>query len=476
MIVWNAIRFLGAAAVVPGSAAAVFLVSSVCALADQPSRDEVRDGLLRAAEAFYDLSHKGGYPFLISGDLQTRYNEGHGPLRPYPDETYISIEPPSTPWIGRSFLRAYRATGDERFLAMAGETGDALATVQLANGGWRMRQRLTDEWADSVADDPAVYRREPVADFDDNRTQGPALFFVELIRDGSESEIHRRAMERALDLLLDAQYPSGGWPQIYPPPESERDYRRYLTVNDATIPDAMKTLLAAYRAFGDERHLDAVLRAADWLVEVRGEGNVWAQQYYDDFITGPRKPNHPAPARWFEPAAFTAAESVSVIEILIDVWLETGDERYVDFFGELRTWYEDARLEDGRWARFYELHTGRPLYVSPDRIVTYSDGNLRPGYAWKGNWGERALRLLDRVDALGRDEMLADREAAPSPERLSRMARAAREALDSLDHRDLWVVAHGPEPANIRADVFNRRIRQLTDYLEALSRVENRGE
>ncbi len=74
-----------------------------------------------------------------------RYNSGYGTLQPFPDETYITIEPPGTPWVGRSFLRAYRATGDERLLEMAKQTGDALATVQLAVGGWRMRQPLSDE-------------------------------------------------------------------------------------------------------------------------------------------------------------------------------------------------------------------------------------------------------------------------------------------------------------------------------------------
>ena len=391
-----------------------------------PSADEVREGILRAAEAFSSLSYKGGYPFLISGDLETRYNAGHGSLRPHPDETYISIQPPATPWVGRAMLRAYRATGDERLLDMAMETGDALATVQLAVGGWRMRQPLSDQWADTHIDVPGAYRNTPQADLDDNRSQGPALFLVELVRDGSPSERHREAMEKALDMLLVAQYPSGGWPQYYPLETEDGhsdlgNYRRYHHINDASIPDCMTTLLEAYRAFGEQRYLEAVVRAADWLLEVRLPGAAWAQQYYDDFVTGPYKPNAPAPGRWFEPTAITASETRSVIGILIEVWLETGDERYIEPFGEIAEWYERSRLEDGRWARFYELHTNRPLYCTPDRMITYSDEDLRPGYAWKGTWGNAVLRTIESVHEPSREDILAERDAPPSPERIRQL-------------------------------------------------------
>ena len=444
-----------------------------CAIAqenDLPTVEEVEEAIVRAATAFSELSYQGGYPFLVSGDLQTRYNCGHNVLRPFPDETYLCIEPPGTPWVGRAYLRAYRATGDERLLEMATEVGDALATVQLEVGGWRMRQPLTDEWAsESIpAEVEGAYQRGPFADFDDNRSQGPIMFFVELVRDGSTSEGHREAMERGLQLLLESQYPSGGWPQIYPPPEDEYDYRRYHTINDATIPDCMRTLLLAYRTFGNEEYLDAVIRGADWLLEVRLPGAAWAQQYYDDFVSGPLIPNHPAPARWFEPMAITAGESNSVISILTEVWLETGDDRYVEPFGEVAEWYENSRLEDGRWARFYELHTNRPLYCTPERIITHSDEDLRPGYAWKGGWGNSVLRTIERVQELGRDRMLAEREAVPDAERIAQLGRAAAEAIDALDERGYWVTERGPEDENIRSDEFRRRLGALSAYLEAV--------
>lgn len=466
--------------------------------AEMPAEAEVREGMLRAAESFHGLSYKGGYPFMVSADLEVRYNAGHGVKNPFPDETYITIEPPGTPTVGKAFLRAYRATGDGRYLEMAQETGDALATVQLAVGGWRMRQPLSDQWADRRVDVPGAYRATPQADFDDARTQGPALFLIELVRDGSESPLHKDALTKALDLFLEAQYPSGGWPQYYPletkDGHSDLDnYRRYQHINDASIPDCMEVLLRAYQAFGDERHREALVRAADWLLAVRLPGAAWAQQYHDDFVTGPLKPNSPAPGRWFEPMAITAAESLHALDILVEVWLETGDERYVEPFDEIVAWFERSRLEDGRWARFYELHTNRPLYCTPDRVITYSDEDLRPGYAWKGTWGERALRTIARVQSLGREEILAEREALPDDAAFERLGQNARAALNALDDRGFWLERRsdaaerptqghvavsefdGREGLFIPAALFHRRMKELTDYLEAIHAREGAG-
>ncbi len=131
-------------------------------------------------------------------------------------------------------------------------------------------------------------------------------------------------------------------------------------------------------------------------------------------------------------------------------------------FGEVAEWYESSRLECGRWARFYELHTNRPLYCTPDRVITYSDEDLRPGYGWKGNYGERVFGIVERVKELGRDGILAERDAVPNDEEIKRLGRAAMEALDALDERNLWL------ETRISCSNFNRRMGELCAYLEAV--------
>ena len=358
---------------------------------------------------------------MISTDLQTRYNCGHGTKNIFPDETYISIEPPGTPWAGRAFLRSYRVTGDESLLRMAKETGDALATVQLEVGGWRMMQPLTNEYADTFKPDhipsAGFYPSPPQADFDDNRTQGPLLFFIELVRDGSDSELHKKALQKGLDMLLEAQYPGGGWPQYFPLTLKSGysildNYRRYNHINDGCIPGIMEVLLTAYQIFGNREYFEAVILAADW--------------------------------------------------------------------------YQRSQIEPGKWARLYELHTNLPLYCTPDQIITYSDENLRPGYAWKGSWGNKVFEIVKQVSELGRDGILAERNALPDKEKITRLGHIAREALNTLDDRNFWTeirtdAAKSPLKGYVAAEVydgrkgdyittgtFHTRMEQLCSYLEAI--------
>ncbi|MGI5819893.1 MAG: pectate lyase [Armatimonadota bacterium] len=434
-----------------------------------PTADEVRDAMLRAATAFHSLSYEGAHVDSYSVDLQSRYDGRHGTKRAFPDDEpdWAETEPPTGGWIGRALLRAYRITGEESYLEMAEEIGDALATIQTVTGGWPARARLSQP--------PGSGTR---SDLDDNRSQSSVRFFVELVDAGAD-ERHREVMQRGLDFLLEAQYPSGGWPQYFPIPEDQNNYQRYHTINDATIPDCMRALMAAWHAFGEQDHLDAVIRAADWLLEVRLPGAAWAQQYYDDFVTGPLIPNHPAPARWFEPIAITAGETGAVISVLTDVWLETGDDKYIEPFDEVVEWYERSQLEDGRWARFYALHTNRPLYCTPDRIITYSDENLRPGYGWKGAYGDHVFRTVERVNTLGREGILAEREAVPDDDRLRSLAENARRAIESMDERGYWsydryvgaVTDHDDE--RIWAREFVSNMGALCAYIEAL---QQRGE
>jgi hypothetical protein len=58
-------------------------------------------------------------------------------------------------------------------------------------------------------------------------------------------------------------------------------------------------------------------------------------------------------------------------------------------------WLKKVRLQDGRWARFYELSTDRPLFVDSKNVVSYSDTDLLDHYTLKDYFGIPSL--LDRV-------------------------------------------------------------------------------
>jgi len=48
-----------------------------------------------------------------------------------------------------------------------------------------------------------------------------------------------------MDYILKAQYPTGGWPQTYPPPAS---YHRHITFNDNSMVRLMEFLRETYRS------------------------------------------------------------------------------------------------------------------------------------------------------------------------------------------------------------------------------------
>jgi len=170
--------------------------------------------------------------------------------------------------------------------------------------------------------------------------------------------------------------------------------------------------LAGYRQFRDERYLDAAERAGAWLIEAQlaAPQRGWAQQYDLQM--------RPAPARWFEPAACCSAVTVRVVRTLIDLHLETGDENYLEPIPPALEWLKASQLDDGLWARFYEIGSNRPVYVTAERKLVCEPENLRPGYGWKGSYGVtevlRAYRILTEQGAQKLKEHLGREPDTPS--------------------------------------------------------------
>src|SRR5690606_15434487 len=82
----------------------------------------------------------------------------------------------------------------------------------------------------------------------------------------------------------------------------------------------------------------------------------WAQQYDADM--------HPAWARKFEPPAVSGAESQGVLRILMALYRRTGERRFLEPIPRALRYLKASRRDDGRLARFYELGTNRPLYLT----------------------------------------------------------------------------------------------------------------
>ena len=230
---------------------------------------------------------------------------------------------------------------------------------------------------------------------------------------------YRDAFTRALDHVLAAQYPNGGWPQSDPP---GKGYARYITFNDNTMVNLLELARDVARS-DDFRFVDRARReAADRAfaagvacilkcqVRVDGRLTAWCAQHDETTLEprgarivraavaqrhgerghpdaadepggpGPgRRPGGPRGARWYEDAKLTG-----IRQVVVD-----GDKKIVP-----------DRAAPPLWARFYEIGTNRPFFCGRDGVkkddLAEIEAERRNGYAWYGEWGRRVLTRYAR--------------------------------------------------------------------------------
>jgi len=454
---------------------------------------QARDALARATAFMRSIATEGGFLWQYSKDLAQRRGEEQATA------SQIWIQPPGTPAMGRAFLRAHEATGDAQYLAAAQAAASALARSQLESGGWDYRFDFDPEKSRAwycrtdkgKIPEAQAARRKNVSTFDDNNTQSALAFlmaFVAATKDNTAPEVveARHAMEYGLAKLLEAQCPNGGWPQrydgkprdpkmfpvkpasipkVYPREYAKQSYGGHYTLNDAAQYDCILTLFDTYRRFGKPEYLAAARKGADFLLlaQLPAPQAGWAQQYNADM--------EPAWARAFEPPAVCAGESAGSIRCLVDVYLETGDEKYLKPIPAAIEWYRRSPLGPNRWARFYELGTNTPIYGDRDGKIHYRLDEIsqerRTGYSWEGSWGTGAIAYYEAVRKAGRDAWLAERKRNEAAAKRSAAALEpnVRRIIASLDAEGRWL-----NRDRIETRLFIRNAAALCDYLEAAGR------
>lgn len=414
---------------------------------------------LRKAVAFFDevVSVQGGYVWAYSEDLSVR--EGEGEAGPYT----AWVQPPGTPSVGMALLEAYRLTGEPLCLRAAARTAQALVKGQLVSGGWDYRIEF-----DPKARTRYRYRRPPSGGekarnysvLDDDNTQSAVRFLMEYDRETKfQEELVHEAVLYALQALMAAQRPNGGWPQCFVGPSDPKEYpdvpasypedltthrskRRYYeecyTINDNAHADTLLTMLLAWKIYNEELYLAAARRGGEFLLKAQMPDPQpgWAQQYDAQM--------QPCWARKFEPPAITGGESQGVMRTLIRLYHETGDKKFLEPIPRALDYLEKSVLPDGTLARFYELKTNRPLYFTREYQLTYSDADLPTHYAFKVPNDLRAIRRqYEEAVRLGPRPSLGQTPAVP---RLTPALEAeARRVVATLDGRGRWI-----EPGRLR--------------------------
>lgn len=399
-------RRLACAAIVIGVVAALATPGArdgVQQDSDAALRESARTALRRAVE-FYrtKVATQGGYHFAYAEDLSYGRSEmSEGPTR-------VEIQREGTPLVGMAYLEAYAATADAYYLDAARDVARALVKGQYCSGGWDYYIEFEPAHRPQFpyrADGECGQRKSAATDrpttLDDNVTQAAARLLMRVDRElgFKDASIHDAA-RFALDSLAKAQYPNGAWPQRYSqfPVAAEFPVKRasyaeswprkwpgasyftHYTFNDNSVVDAIDMMLEAARIYSEPRYLASAEKGGDFifLAQMPAPQPGWAQQYDREM--------HPAWARQFEPPSITGGESQNVMRALMLLYRETGKQKYLEPIPRALAYYKssilpaaDSPSEIRRRAcpgttpcaaRFYELQTNRPLYITKGTRVT----------------------------------------------------------------------------------------------------------
>jgi hypothetical protein len=370
---------------------------------------------------------------------------------------WITVQPPATPGVASAMLRAGQLLNEPRYLRAAREARDALAAIQTAEGGFPYEAN------------PAGLKITR-ATFDDDTTTG-ALDFLFRLYEHSRDDADRAMIVRVGEFILAAQYPNGGWPQEYPPRKDT--YKRCITFNDNAMINVMRALFRLRNLLHDDRYYQAAVRGGECILKLQGGPGeeIWAAQYDPDTL-------RPAWARYFEPPSYSSAESRSICSLLIDVYLETGQDRFLEPLPRAFQWYDAHRLPNGKWARFYEVDTKRPVYGRRDKPEpVYEFEKATGGYSWQGDWFPyEAKQALDQLRQVGREEFIKSRQQkhAHKPDEAK-----VRQICGQLDCAGYWFSEFTDEDRRdmlrkdelapgerlVDSEVFCRNINVLLDYL-----------
>lgn len=265
-----------------------------------------------------------------------------------------------------------------------------ILSYQTPTGGWSKHTAYSEgprkpgmQWSSQY--EPGRSPHYP-ATFDNHSTT-EQLHFLANVWEATGDEACKEGFIKGLVYILSAQYPNGGWPQVYP---LEGGYHDNITFNDDAMTHVLELLLAIKNeeprfAFLEpalqekvkeslDRGIDCVLKAQ---VVIDGKKTVWCAQH--DPIT-----LEPARARKMEPATLSGVESARLLKFLMTI--PKPYQELIESINSGLAWMENAQITglrrskiDGKtvylndptsndihWARFYDINSGRPVFPGRD--------------------------------------------------------------------------------------------------------------
>ncbi|MFT3868357.1 MAG: pectate lyase [Nibricoccus sp.] len=330
---------------------------------------------------------------------------------------FSPTQPLKEPLRGAARAKGLKANGDATWFgsAEAQAQADRVVEWQSGAGGWSK----SNDYSISPRENKTKSDAWSAGTFDNNATILEMRFLARAIaatHDEKRADTWKASFLRGLQYIFNAQYPNGGFPQIYP---LAGGYHDAITYNDNAMMRVLELLqeIAAggpdYIFVPPEQRAEAARRLAlgiecvlkTQIVETSGRRTVWCQQH--DMLT-----LQPCAARNFEPIAACTGESVSLVKFLMR--LPKPSPETTKAVDAAMAWFEKVAIhnrvldrkspqrhlvpEEGAkplWARMYEIETDRPIFGDRDRTIHYELGEIsaerQRGYAWYGEWPDTVL-------------------------------------------------------------------------------------
>jgi len=397
----------------------LFIVSGNLAIA-QPKNlaSEAKSAMLRATRYMVEeVSTNGGYVSDYLPDLSRRWGE----IEFF--KTQIQVQSTGTVSMSNLFLNAYNATGDEYYYQAAEKGAGALIWGQLPEGGWNYLidfagDRSLKEWYNTIGKNAWGFEEfnhyYGNSTFDDVTTSDAARFLLRIYLQKMDVKF-KPALDKAIQFIIDSQYPLGGWPQRYPlkndyPHGKYEDYTSFYTFNDDVIWENIDFLIQCYTTLGEERFLDPIRRGMNFYL-ITQQGNPqggWGQQY--------NMMLNPAHARTYEPPAILPSFTYNHAMLLLRFYQYTGDRKFLSRVPDAIQWLESTLLpkdktEGGTRTHptFVEIGTNKAIYAHRTGSgVTdghywwdYNDNNLLAHYGGKANINIQRLKdEYEKINAL----------------------------------------------------------------------------
>jgi PelA/Pel-15E family pectate lyase len=278
--------------------------------------------------------------------------------------------------------------GDE-----AKQLADAILSYQTPSGGWskhlgfsRGPRKPGMQW---TSQNEPGQKPHYVATFDNGSTTSEMDLLAGVWLE-TKREDCKAGFIKGLNFILAAQYPNGGWPQVYP---LEGAYHDDITFNDDAMTHVLELLQGiagnepGYAFLDDSQRKQAAKSFAAGLncvlktqISVAGKQTVWCAQY--DALT-----LQPASARKMEPTTLSGLESAHLLKFLMTITIPSPE--VVACIESGLKWFENAKITgesetndsgkkffepsatstEVRWARFYNLTNGTPVFPGRDGIL-----------------------------------------------------------------------------------------------------------